>query len=135
MTDFELGTETGGVALVLGYLLILLVLFRRPAQGLEAALAGIQPLVHFLVLPIGGVVVGLYASLDGPNSGPFLFVAANYMAVFGLGLAIGVGSGTSVGIFQVVGLVLFVLSVVAMVVSPRRLAVLLGFDSAGASLR
>jgi hypothetical protein len=81
--------ETGGGALVIGFLLVLLVLYRNPASALETATASIQSGLYFLVLPIVGVVAGVYAIADGPYSALPLFFSGSYLGVFGLALTVG----------------------------------------------
>lgn len=129
MSGFELSSKIGGAALVIGFLLILLLLFRDPTRVVPAATGGIQSLLFLLMFPIAGFVVGIYTYFDGPyNAGP-VFLAASYLGVFGLTLIVGFPSSGIIGVFQVLGFVLFALSVVAILLSLQRLAEVLGLGS------
>lgn len=113
-----LDRRRGGVATLVGYLVVLAVLFRDPARPLEAANT-IQGALFFLLFPFGGVLGGAYAAWGGPFSGVGLFVAGSYLAV--LGLTLGFGLVPVSGAISVVGLALFVLAVVAVLASFRAL--------------
>jgi len=122
--------ETGGGALVAGFVLLFVVLFREPASALAATTASPQSILYFLVLPVLGVLAGVYAYFDGPYSGVALFALATYLGVVGLALILGgVLSPDPIVLLVAVGLVLLVLAVVALVASLQRLAVYLHLDS------
>mgnify|MGYP006948679574 FL=1 len=88
MTDFD-PNETGGGALTVGFLLVLAVLYRNPANGLEAAMVGPQSVLYFLVFPAVGILAGVYAAIDGPYHTALLFFLGSYLGVFGLALTVG----------------------------------------------
>lgn len=94
--------RSGGAALLLGYLLVVGLLFWQPLRGLAAATASLQ-----------GSLYG------GPYNGVFLFAAANYLAVFGLALALGFVSIPP--LVSLLGVGLVALAVVALFVSFRAL--------------
>lgn len=111
--------RSGGAALLLGYLLVVGLLFWQPLRGLAAATASLQGSLYFLVLPVAGLVVGGYTLYGGPYNGVFLFAAANYLAVFGLALALGFVSIPP--LVSLLGVGLVALAVVALFVSFRAL--------------
>jgi len=111
--------RSGGAALLLGYLLVVGLLFWQPGRGVAAATASLQGSLYFLVLPVAGLAAGVYALYDGPYNGVFLFVAANYLAVFGLALALGFVSIPP--LVSLLGVGLVALAVVALFVSFRAL--------------
>jgi len=103
----RLDRRRGGIVLFVGYLLLVVVLFRDPTRG-SVALASAGAAVAFVVLPALGLASGAYAFLDRPYAGVGLFVMGNYLAFVGLTLAFGfvsVGVGVSI-----TGFVLFVLA-------------------------
>lgn len=117
MIDLD-SENAGGLALVVGYLLVLGVFYRDPVGALGAATAGVQSLVYFLVLPVGGLLAGLYAVLGGPYSGAPVFLLGTYLGIVGLALTVGnLLASTGAGILLAMGLVLVVLSLVALVTS------------------
>lgn len=121
MIDFN-PRETGGGALVIGYLLVLLVLYRNPASGLEAATVNPQSVLYFVVLPVVGLLAGIYASVGGPYGAVPLFVLGSYLGIFGLALTLGyLLAPTPMGLPLVVGIVLLPLSIVALVASVLQL--------------
>ncbi|MDZ7745827.1 MAG: hypothetical protein U5K28_04635 [Halobacteriales archaeon] len=110
--------EAGGGALVVGYVLVLALIFRDPESALAAATAGPEAAAYFLVLPTLGVVAGIYASLDGPLASVALFAFGSYLGIFGLALTFrSLLSSTPVGLLLGVGLVALALAVVALVTS------------------
>jgi hypothetical protein len=120
--------ETDGGTLVIGFVLVLAVLYRHPARGVEAATAAPASLLYFAVLPVLGLVAGVYAALDGPYSTVPVFVLGSYLGVFGLALVFGtLLSPNPVGIITWTGLVLLALAVVALVASLLRVATSLRF--------
>jgi len=120
--------ETDGGTLVIGFVLVLGVLYRHPASGVEAATADPASLLYFAVLPVLGLVTGVYAALDGPYSTVPAFVLGSYLGVFGLALVFGtLLSPNPVGITTWIGLVLLALAVVALVASLLRVAASLRF--------
>jgi hypothetical protein len=122
--------ELGGGALAIGSLLVLLVLYRDPASGIAAGTRGLQPAVYFLVLPVLGLLAGLYAAIGGPYGTVLLFLLGTYVGVFGLALTLGgLLTAGPVGFPLVVGLALLPLSLLALVSSLLRWATSLGLDS------
>jgi hypothetical protein len=113
--------KLGGSALVAGFSMIVLVLYRNPVSGVDAATDGVTTVVYFILLPVAGFGAGVYAYADGPYSVVPLFLLGSYLGVFGLGLMLGsVLSSTPVGLPFVLGVVLLVLSLVALVTSVSR---------------
>jgi len=111
----------GGAALGAGFLVVLLVLYQDPVSGWAAATRGVATVVYFVVLPVAGVLAGVYAYTDGPYSVVPLFLLGSYLGVFGLGLTLGGVLGTGpLGVPFGVGVLLSVLSVVALVASILR---------------
>lgn len=120
--------ETDGGALVIGFVLALGVLYRHPVRGLEAATADPASLLYFAVLPVIGLISGVYAALDGPYSTVPVFVLGSYLGVFGLALVFGtLLSPNPVGITTGIGIALLALSVVALVASLLRVTKSLRF--------
>lgn len=115
----EFDRRSGGAALLVGYLLVVGLLFWQPLRGVAAATASLQASFYFLVLPVAGLAAGVYTLYDGPYNGVFLFVAANYLAVFGLALALGFVPIPP--LVSLLGLGLVALAVVALFVSFRAL--------------
>ncbi|MCQ4334181.1 hypothetical protein KM295_11970 [Natronomonas sp. F2-12] len=113
--------EIGGATLVAGFLTVLLVLYRDPVYGLDAATDGVASVVYFAVLPVTGLLAGVYAYTDGPYSVVPLFFLGSYLGVFGLALTLGSVLGPNpIGLFVGVGIVLLSLSLVALVASVLR---------------
>ena len=122
--------ELGGTALVAGFLVVLLVLYRDPVRGLDAATAGAATILYFVVLPVAGLLAGVYAYSDGPYGVVPLFLLGSYLGMFGLGLTLGSVLGTNpIGISLGVGVVLLVLSLVALVASVLRTTASVPLDS------
>jgi hypothetical protein len=117
--------RAAGVTLLVGYTLVIAILYRDPAAGIEQATRGVQAAVYFLVLPVVGIVFGAYAVLEGPHSGAFVFLAGSYLGVLGIALALG---GVASAAVALVGVGVFVLSVVAVVTSVRSFVAAVGFD-------
>jgi len=105
-----LDRRRGGIVTLVGYLVVLAVLFRDPSRVLDAA-STVQGVLFFLALPLAGLASGAYAAWGGPYSGVGLFVAGSYLAVVGLTFGFGLVS-VSLAV-SAVGFVLFVLAVVA----------------------
>ncbi|VTT86351.1 hypothetical protein DM2_2389 [Halorubrum sp. DM2] len=112
---------------MVGYVLVLALLFRDPGSALVAATAEPEAAAYFLVLPTLGIFAGLYASLDGPLASAGLFAFGSYLGVFGLGLTFGaLLSPTSAGLLLGVGLLGLALAVAALAASVLELASVLG---------
>lgn len=112
---------------MVGYALVVALLFRDPESALAAATAGPEAAAYFLALPTLGVVAGLYASLDGPLASAALFAFGSYLGVFGLGLTFGtLLSPAPVGPPLGVGLLGLALAVTALAASVLELASVLG---------
>lgn len=127
--------ETGGGALLLGFLVVLAMLYRDPASGLAAATATPGAVLYFLILPAAGLLAGGYAYLDGPYSGLSLFLLGGYLGLFGLGLLFGnLLAPRSDLLLLGVGLVLSGFATVALVASAWRLAAALQLGSIGNAL-
>jgi hypothetical protein len=78
--------EIGGSALLVGFLGVLLVLYRDPVSGWATATGGVATVAYFLVLPVAGLLAGVYAIADGPYSVVPQFLLGSYLGVVGLGL-------------------------------------------------
>lgn len=116
MVEFGLDGRTGGAALVVGYLLLLGLVLANPAGG-PSVTASPRALVFLLVLPVLGLVAGVYAVYGGPFGGFGLFLAASYLGLFGVSLTLGLFGAPAV--VTAVGAVAFVASAVALVVSAK----------------
>jgi len=107
MSASRVDNRTGGVALAVGYVVLLVVLFWRAADGLAAATGSPGRVVFFVVLPVAGVASGAYVVLGWPLRTAVAFLSGSYLAVVGLGLALlSTGTGTAlalagVGLFGV----------------------------------
>ncbi|MEF8825300.1 MAG: hypothetical protein V5A27_03015 [Halapricum sp.] len=112
-------TDTiGGSALLAGFSMIVLVLYRNPVSGVDAATNGVATVVYFILLPVAGFLAGVYAYADGPYSVVPLFLLGSYLGVFGLALALGsVLSPNPIGLPLGIGIVLLSLSLVALMAS------------------
>ncbi|MFB6297260.1 MAG: hypothetical protein ABEH56_01935 [Salinirussus sp.] len=105
-----LDTRTGGLAVVVGYLLLLVVSVLGPGGGLPAVTDSLQGIVYFVVLPVAGIGVGAYAVAGGSFGAAGLFVVASYLGIVGVGLSLG---GFGVLAVALVGVVQLALAVVA----------------------
>ncbi|MEF8840229.1 MAG: hypothetical protein V5A62_01200 [Haloarculaceae archaeon] len=113
--------EIGGTALVAGFVVVLVVLYRDPVSGLDAATDGAATVAYFVVLPVAGLLAGVYAYSDGPYSVVPLFLLGSYLGVFGLALTLGSVLGPNpIGLPLGIGIVLLSLSLVAVVASVLR---------------
>jgi hypothetical protein len=111
VTDHVFDHRVGGGALIAGFVLSLGILLWAPSESLGGITAGVGRTVYFLVLPLIGIIAGVYAVYARRYYGVVLFVAANYLGVFGLTLAIGI-SGLSMTL-RLGGAGMFFLSVIA----------------------
>ena len=116
-------SDAGSAALVGGFLLLIGVLYgRNPAVAIDAATASVGATVYFVVLPVLGVLAGIYAYAGGPYSGVPLFCLGSYLGVFGVGLAFGTLAAESPSVPLLIGgVALVALAVVAIVASLLRL--------------
>jgi hypothetical protein len=107
-------SKSSGIALAAGFMIVVLALFRNPQAGVNVATSGIASILFFLVLPVGGVLVGLYVYADGPYNAMVSFAYGSYLGIVALGLLVsGIGSNAPSGIQLVVGLITLPLSMVA----------------------
>lgn len=128
--------EIGGAVLVTGFLVVLLVLYRDPVSGVDAATDGVATVVYFVVLPVAGLLAGVYAYADGPYSAVPLFLLGSYLGVFGLALTLGSALGPNLlGIPLGVGVLLLSLSLVALVASVLRTTASVPLDVSRSSSR
>lgn len=117
LTDID-PNEAGGIALTVGFLLVVLVLYRDPARGFEAATAGLQSALYFLVFPALGLLAGIYTYAGGPFSAVGSFLLGSYLGIVGLALTFGaLLTRTPVGLPLAVGVIILPLGVVAVVTS------------------
>jgi len=122
--------KIGGAALGAGFLTVLIVLYRDPVSGWDAATGGVATVVYFVVLPVAGLLAGVYAYTDGPYSVVPLFLLGSYLGVFGLGLALGSVLGTNpIGVTAGAGLLLSLLSLVALMAGVLRTTASVPVDS------
>ncbi len=119
-----LDDRIAGVALLIGYAIVVAVLYRDPAAGIEQATRGLAAAVYFLFFPAGGIATGGYALLGGPYDGVFVFVTGSYLGVLGITLAVGVAFLP----VALAGAGMFLLSVVAIAASVRAFVTSLSFD-------
>ncbi len=110
----ELDRRRGGVALLVGYLLLLAVSFGGPARGL-AGLDTTGSVLVFLVLPVLGSASGVFAVARVRFAGVGLFLMGSYLAVVGLTLGFGLVPVSAA--VTVVGLAIFVLAFVSVLAS------------------
>jgi hypothetical protein len=110
--------KTGGLAVVVGHVLVFVLVFLDPAAGVATATAGLGNVVFFLGLPALGVLAGLYATVEGSFSAFGLFVFSNYLAILGVGLSLLTLTPLHI---TLVGVVLFGLAGFAAVASLRAL--------------
>ncbi|WP_155119337.1 hypothetical protein [Halomicrobium katesii] len=110
MPAITLDNRTGGLALVVGYVILIAALFRDPTNGLATATATVQGIVFFVALPVLGVASGVYAYVDGPLQTLVTLLTGTYLATVGIALTLFLSGGP---LLTVVGLVLFGLAAVA----------------------
>jgi len=110
--------RVGGGALAGGFLLVLLVLYRDPGRGFDVAAGDGQALLFFAVLPVVGILAGLYSYRGRPYSGVPLFLLGSYLGLFGLALALGSVLAQHPPLLPLAaGLLMLALSVVALAAS------------------
>jgi len=88
MTRPRFDAQTGGIALVVGYGVLIVALFRSPADGLATATATVQGGVFFLALPVLGVLSGVYTTIGGPFRTTVAFLGGSYLGVAGVALTL-----------------------------------------------
>lgn len=119
MADTDLVTRrTGGIAVIVGYVLVFGLLVLDPATGFATATTSLANVLFFLGLPALGILAGIYAILEGSFSAFGLFVFSNYLAVIGVGLSLLTLTPLHI---TLLGVVLFALAGFAAVVSLRAL--------------
>jgi hypothetical protein len=127
MRRFRLDDRTAGVALLLGYALVLAILYQDPSTGIERATRELPATGYFVILPVAGIATGGYALLELPYRSVLVFFAASYLGVVGIALALGgVVSATT----AVAGAGVFALATVAVVTAVRSFIEFLGLDLA-----
>lgn len=120
-----------GIALATGFLIVILTLFRNPEAGIQAATSGVTSILFFLVLPVDGVLVGLYAYANGPYNAIVSFPFGSYLGFVALGLLVSaMASNAPSGIQLVVGLITLPLSLVAILGSIQQ-GIPVGFIAGG----
>lgn len=88
MTHLRFDAPASGVALLTGYVVLLVVLFRSPASGLATATATAQGAVFFLLLPLLGILSGIYSIAGGPLRTPVAVFGSSYLGVVGVALTL-----------------------------------------------
>jgi len=120
MTGRRLDNRTGGIALAVGYVVLIGVLFWRAAGGLSAATGSVGRLVFFVLLPVAGVASGVYVAREGPLGTTVAFLSGSYLAVVGLAMALlSLLSADPAAALTLAGLGLFGLATVALVATLR----------------
>jgi hypothetical protein len=124
--------ETGGGALVVGYSIVLVAVYRTPTSAVETATASPGAALYFLVLPAVGILGGIYAYRDGPFGAVPLFVLGSYLGFFGLALSFGaLLSANPAGIPLVVGLLGVLCAIIALVAGVLQVTGFLPFGALG----
>lgn len=120
----------GGGALVAGYLLVLVLLFRDPASGVAAATGSLPAVLYFVVIPVAGLLAGAYSYVGGRHGTAGLFLLGSYLGVFGLALLVGGLLAADPGGLPVgVGVVLLLLALTALASSIRGAFPAVGLDA------
>lgn len=88
MSTSRLDTRAGGIALAVGYVVLIGVLLWRAADGLSAATGSLGRLLFFVVLPAAGVASGAYVVLEWPLGTAVAFLSGSYLAVVGIAMAL-----------------------------------------------
>lgn len=125
----DLDHRAGGLALALGYGLLLVALFRDPVAGLATATDSVQGVVFFVVLPVAGLLSGGYVYRYWPYRTVVAFLTGTYLAVAGLALLV-LPTAT---VLTLLGAVLFGLAVLALA-APLTAAAAALFPDLSASL-
>ena len=124
--------ETGGTALVVGYSIVLVAIYRTPTSAFETATGSFGPTLYFLALPAAGILGGIYAYRDGPFGAAALFVLGSYLGFFGIALSFGaLLSANPVGIPLGVGLLGVLCATLALVAGVLQVATFLPFGALG----
>jgi hypothetical protein len=110
-------SRTGGVALIVGYAVLLLALFRNPGKGLETATATLQGGVFFVVFPVLGLASGVYLLLGREFRTVIAFCGGSYLGV--VGVAMTMLPAANAVLTTVLGLFLMAVAVFALVASLR----------------
>jgi hypothetical protein len=117
MIQLGVDRKTGGVALVAGYVALLVGISAILVQDPEArsvATGTAQGVLVLLVLPTLGLLGGGYTFRGGTWSGIVVFLSASFLAVFGIVLVFATGLAR-----VLLGLALFALAVFALLGSLR----------------
>jgi hypothetical protein len=117
--------RTGGAALAVGYVLLVVALFRDPANGLATATGSVQGVVLFLVAPTVGLASGVYGYLGAPLHTGVTLLTATYLAAVGVSLSLFLSGGV---VLAMVGLALFGLATVALLGSLLSALAAMGLD-------
>lgn|GEM_PF-6350265 len=125
MLELSLDHRTGGAALAVGYVLLVVALFRDPASGRATATESIQGVILFLVLPAVGLASGGYGYVGAPLHTGVTLLTATYLAAVGVSLALFLSGDV---VLALLGLVLFGLATVAIVGSLLSALAAMGFD-------
>jgi hypothetical protein len=123
--ELSLDHRTGGAALAVGYVLLVVALFRDPASGLATATGSVQGIVLFLVAPAVGLASGVYGYLGAPLHTGVTILTAPYLAAVGVSLALFLSGGV---VLALLGLALFGLATVAIVGSLLTALAAMGLD-------
>jgi hypothetical protein len=115
MTHIRFDAHASGIALVTGYIVMAVALFRNPADGLATATATGQGAVFFLLLPLLGILSGIYSIAGGPLRTPAAVFGSSYLGVVGVALTFLPTANPVVS--TTLGLFLFLVAVFALLAS------------------
>jgi len=82
MVARRVDVRLGGLASVLGYLLVLVVLFRHPIRALDAVNADFPGTMYFVGFPVVGTVASAYAARRDPGGAALLTVLGPVLVGF-----------------------------------------------------
>jgi hypothetical protein len=117
MTRFRLDNRTGGFSLVVGYCLLIVVLFRNPNDGVAIATETAQGFLFFVVFPVCGIASGVVLLFDWPFRTTAAILASSYLGVVGITLAL--LPSTNAVVMTALGLLFFGLANLALVAALR----------------
>jgi hypothetical protein len=112
--DLDENRVAGG-SLVVGFAVLIALLYRNPSAGFAAATVDAMAVASFVVLPIAGLLAGAYVFADGPSETVLRFVFGSYLGIVGIGVTFGsLMSMSPNAAFLLLGFVMLGLAVVAL---------------------